>query len=106
MTDDNKSLWGSWVVKGPRFRFFFAGDTGYCDIFKEIGHFYGPFDVSAIPIGAYEPRFCMKHQHVNSTEAVKIHKDIKSKFSIGIHWGTFSISNEVRLKQCNHLGPF
>lgn len=56
INDDNKVLWGSWCVIGPRYKFFFAGDTGYCDAFKQIGRMFGPFDLSAIPIGAYEPR--------------------------------------------------
>jgi N-acyl-phosphatidylethanolamine-hydrolysing phospholipase D len=55
--DDNKVLWGSWSVLGPWNRFFFAGDTGYCPAFEEIGKRFGPFDLAAIPIGAYEPRF-------------------------------------------------
>lgn len=42
---------------GPKYKFFFAGDTGYCDVFKQIGRVHGPFDLSAIPIGAYEPRY-------------------------------------------------
>ena len=54
--DRNKVLWGSWTIIGPRYRVYFAGDTAYCPGFKEIGHKYGPFDVAAIPIGAYEPR--------------------------------------------------
>ena len=41
---------------GPKNRFFFAGDTAMCPAFKQIGHKYGPFDLAAIPIGAYEPR--------------------------------------------------
>ena len=49
-------LWGSWCVLGPKYKFFFAGDTGYCEAFKQIGRVHGPFDLSAIPIGAYEPR--------------------------------------------------
>lgn len=53
----NKSLWSSWVVKGPSGRrFYFAGDTGYCPAFKEIGEEFGSFDLAAIPIGAYRPR--------------------------------------------------
>ncbi|RWS11168.1 N-acyl-phosphatidylethanolamine-hydrolyzing phospholipase D-like protein, partial [Dinothrombium tinctorium] len=97
LSDDNKSLWGSWTIIGPRHRFYFAGDTGYCPVFKEIGHLYGPFSVAAIPIGAYEPRWFMKYQHINPEEAVLIHEDIKSKFSIGVHWGTFSLANEYYL---------
>lgn len=48
LSDDNKSLWGSWSIIGPNHRFFFSGDTGYCNVFKEIGHMYGPFTVAAM----------------------------------------------------------
>lgn len=50
-------LWGSWCILGPKYKFFFAGDTGYCEVFKQIGRVHGPFDLCAIPIGAYEPRY-------------------------------------------------
>ncbi|XP_030411949.1 N-acyl-phosphatidylethanolamine-hydrolyzing phospholipase D [Gopherus evgoodei] len=96
-TDDNKTLWGSWSVLGPWNRFFFAGDTGYCVAFKEIGNRFGPFDLAAIPIGAYEPRWFMKYQHVNPEEAVRIHIDVQSKKSVAIHWGTFALANEYYL---------
>ena len=77
-----KTLWGSWTIIGKNKRFFFAGDTGYCPAFKEIGKKYGPFDLSAIPIGAYEPRYMMEPQHVDPEQAVKIHIDINSKKSV------------------------
>jgi len=99
INDMNKVLWGSWSVIGPHNRFFFAGDTGYCHVFKQIGKRYGPFDLAAIPIGAYEPRGLMEFQHVDPQAAVEIHKDIKSNFSLGIHWGTFNLSYE------HYLGP-
>uniref|UniRef100_F6PVG1 N-acyl-phosphatidylethanolamine-hydrolyzing phospholipase D n=1 Tax=Xenopus tropicalis TaxID=8364 RepID=F6PVG1_XENTR len=92
--DDNKVLWGSWSVLGPSNRFFFAGDTGYCAAFEEIGKRYGPFDIAAIPIGAYEPRWFMRSQHVDPEEAVRIHADVRAKKSIAIHWGTFALANE------------
>ncbi|CAL1297955.1 unnamed protein product [Larinioides sclopetarius] len=97
LVDDNKVLWGSWCILGPKFRFFFAGDTGYCDAFKQIGNIYGPFDLSAIPIGAYEPRWFMKYAHVNPEEAVQMHLDIRSKNSLAIHWGTFCLGSEYYL---------
>lgn len=50
-------LWGSWVVRSSKFNFFFAGDTGYANVFKSIGKRYGSFDLSAIPIGAYKPEY-------------------------------------------------
>uniref|UniRef100_A0A8C5QI60 N-acyl-phosphatidylethanolamine-hydrolyzing phospholipase D n=1 Tax=Leptobrachium leishanense TaxID=445787 RepID=A0A8C5QI60_9ANUR len=96
--DDNKVLWGSWSVLGPTNRFFFAGDTGYCSAFEQIGKRFGPFDVAAIPIGAYAPRWFMKHQHVDPEEAVRIHVDIHAKKSLAIHWGTFALANEYYLE--------
>ncbi|CAJ0950662.1 unnamed protein product [Ranitomeya imitator] len=93
--DDNKVLWGSWSVLGPSNRFYFAGDTGYCAAFEQIGKRFGPFDVAAIPIGAYEPRWFMKkNQHVDPEEAVRIHADVRAKKSVAIHWGTFALANE------------
>ncbi len=92
--DTNKSLWGSWIVKGPRYSFIHLGDTGYCQTFKTIGDVHGPFELAAIPIGAYHPRSILKHQHVDPPEAVQIHKDLRSKKSFGIHWGTFPMGKE------------
>lgn len=97
VSDDNKVLWGSWAVIGPRHRFFFAGDTGFCPVFKQIGAQFGPFDCAAIPIGAYEPRWFMKYQHVAPEEAVQIHQDVQARFSMAVHWGTFALANEVSL---------
>ncbi|KAI7791641.1 N-acyl-phosphatidylethanolamine-hydrolyzing phospholipase D isoform X1 [Triplophysa rosa] len=101
--DDNRALWGSWTVVGPRNRFFFAGDTGYCSSFQEIGRHFGPFDLAAIPIGAYLPRGIMKSQHVDPEEAVQVHVDIKAKNSLAIHWGTFALAYEHYLEPPRRL---
>lgn len=90
----NEHLWAGWVILGPDFRFFFSGDSGYCPHFKEIGKRLGPFDLAAIPIGAYAPRWFMKDHHVTPEEALQIHLDIGAKKSIGIHWGTFILTDE------------
>lgn len=50
--------------------------------------------MAAIPIGAYKPRFFMQDCHCDPIEAVEIHKDIRSKKSVAIHWGTFPLANE------------
>ncbi|XP_011728856.2 N-acyl-phosphatidylethanolamine-hydrolyzing phospholipase D isoform X3 [Macaca nemestrina] len=73
-------------------------DTGYCPAFEEIGKRFGPFDLAAIPIGAYEPRWFMKYQHVDPEEAVRIHIDVQTKKSMAIHWGTFALANEHYLE--------
>ena len=106
LNDDNKVLWGSWAVLGPTKRFWFGGDTGYCEAFKSIGDNYGPFDLAAIPIGAYQPNWFMKYQHVHPGEAVEIHKDIKSRKSLGIHWGTFKLTTENYLEPPALLNTF
>ena len=106
INDARKSLWASWLADIDGYKFWFGGDTGYNEIqFKEIGEKLGPIDFAAIPIGAYSPRWFMKGFHVNPKEAVQIHMDIKSKKSMGIHWGTFVLTTEpvidppIRLKE-------
>ena len=96
--DTNNSLWCGWIVKGLGGSFYFVGDTGYCSVFQAIGERYGPISASAIPVGAYEPRELMKNQHINREEAVKIHREVKSQHSLGIHWGTFVLTDEHYLE--------
>ncbi|KAL5109146.1 N-acyl-phosphatidylethanolamine-hydrolyzing phospholipase D [Taenia crassiceps] len=96
--DNDRSLWGSWTFVGPSHRVWFAGDTGYCEVFRSIGDRYGPIDVAAIPIGAYTPRDLMHSQHVNPEEAVQIHRDIRATHSVGVHWGTFHIGRELYMQ--------
>ncbi|MGH8752047.1 MAG: MBL fold metallo-hydrolase [Burkholderiales bacterium] len=91
----NRTLWGSWTIVAPRFRFFFAGDTGYSPDFQDIGKKLGPFDLAALPIGAYEPRWFMHAQHINPGEAVKISQDLHARHAVAIHWGTFPLSDEA-----------
>ena len=79
-------------------KFWFGGDTAYSDAFAQIGRRFGSFNLSAIPIGAYNPRESMKFVHVNPREAVQIHRDIRSAKSVGIHWGTFRLTYEHYLE--------
>ena len=75
MSDLNTRLWGGFILETPeKQKIFYSGDTGYCQVFKEIGKMFGPFDFTILPIGAYEPRNLLKPQHVNPEEAVIIHK--------------------------------
>lgn len=102
--DENKVLWGSWTVIGPKHKFHFAGDTAYQpELFKQINRKFGAMDLSTIPIGAYQPRWFMKWLHVNPDEAVLIHKDLQSRKSLGIHWGTFKLTREYYLEPKNRL---
>jgi len=92
--DRNETLWSGWVIESKLGKIFFAGDTGYSPIFKEIGHRFGPIQISIIPIGAYKPRWFMSPVHVDPPEAIKILKDTHSQIAIAGHWGTFKLSDE------------
>jgi N-acyl-phosphatidylethanolamine-hydrolysing phospholipase D len=92
--DRNENLWGGWVVNSPSHRFYYAGDTGYSADFKAIGERFGGFDLAAIPVGAYSPRWFMQDQHIGPAEAMDVHKDVRAAQSIGVHWGTFELSLE------------
>jgi N-acyl-phosphatidylethanolamine-hydrolysing phospholipase D len=94
LTDTRKALWSSWAVTGPQRRFFFAGDTGYFSGFKKIGDKLGPFDLAAVPIGAYEPNAMMKASHMNPEEAVQAALDLRANNAVAMHYGTFNLSDE------------
>ena len=107
LSDTMTMLWGSWAVLGPNTSFWFGGDTGYsAELFRQIGDKYGPFTMAAIPIGAYQPNWFMKYDHVHPGEAVEIHKDIRSGKSLGIHWGTFKLTTENYLEPPSLLTTF
>ncbi len=96
LLDTNRTLWSGYVVETQNKRLYFTGDTGYNDHdFKAIGSKWKSFDLSLIPIGTYIPREFMKPVHINPQEAVKIHQDVGSRFSIGMHWKTFHLSDEL-----------
>ncbi len=92
--DRNRRLWSGWAVAGRERRFFFAGDTGYYDVFKEIGRRLGPFDLAAIPIGAYVPPEIMRPGHTTPEEALQLFEDVRGRRFVGIHWGTFDLAEE------------
>ena len=103
LRDRNKSLWGSWFIKTEEKNIFHAGDTGYSDDFIEIRNRLGPVDFAMIPIGAYDPQWFMSYSHVNPEEALNIAKDLDAKISIGMHWGTFILTDEPVLEPRERL---
>ena len=97
-TDVRMALWSGHWLDTPAGTVWFAGDTGYGDgaNFRRIRDRLGAPDVALIPIGAYEPRWFMSAQHVNPAEAVRIFKDVAAGHALGIHWGTFQLTDESR----------
>ena len=94
LTDTNRALWASWAVAGPKRRIYYAGDSGYFPGFTEIGHQLGPFDLAIVPIGAYAPRAMMLESHMNPEEALQSATDVGASKALGVHFGTFDLSDE------------
>ena len=94
LADDLENLWASWAVIASERRFFFAGDTGYFGGFAEIGNALGPFDLAAVPIGAYRPTELMRFTHMNPEEAVKAALAVRARRALAIHFGTFDLADE------------
>ena len=101
--DRNKSLWGGWFIKTEALALYHAGDTGYSSDFKTTYQRLGSPDYSFIPIGAYDPRWFMKDSHVNPEEAVQIALDLNTFKSFGMHWGTFTLTDEPVLEPPKRL---
>ena len=96
LTDTNKTLWGNFLIEYDGKKIFFACDTGYGNIYKELGEKYGPIDLTMINIGAYDfrPMFDRSIYHTTPEEALNVARDLKSKKVLGTHWGTFVLSLE------------
>ena len=96
LTDTNKTLWGNFLIEYKDKKILFACDTGYGNIYKELGKKYGPIDLTMINIGAYDfkPMFDKSIYHTTPEEALKVAQDLKSKKVMGTHWGTFVLSLE------------
>jgi L-ascorbate metabolism protein UlaG (beta-lactamase superfamily) len=92
--DRNRALWGGFVLVAGGRRLFFAGDSAYTRVFRDIRERIGPIDVALLPVGAYEPRWFMQAVHMNPAEAVQAHLDLEASESIGMHFGTFQLTKE------------
>ena len=88
--DRATTLWCSWVIKGIKNNIYFSGDSGYDTHFKEIGDKYGPFDISLMECGQYNEDW--KLLHMMPEETVQASIDLKSKLTLPIHWGGFTLA--------------
>ncbi|MGK8501659.1 MBL fold metallo-hydrolase [Nocardia asiatica] len=91
----NTTLWASWSIVGPTRRAYFGGDTGYTKAFAAAGAALGPFDLTLLPIGAYDERW--PDVHMNPEEAVRAHADLCGGdpghgLLVPIHWATFNLA--------------
>jgi L-ascorbate metabolism protein UlaG (beta-lactamase superfamily) len=104
LTDMNKVLWGSFLIRTPGRMIFFAGDTALKGHFEEIRQLFGAPDICILPVGAYKPAFLMQQSHLNPHEAVEAFHRLGGQTFVPMHYGTFDLSDEpagepVRLLQ-------
>jgi len=92
--DTNRTLWGGYVFSGER-TVYFAGDTARFEGFREIGERSGPLDVALLPIGAYEPEWFMRPQHLTPEDAGEAFLDSGARLLAAIHWGTYVLADEA-----------
>ncbi|MFG0229660.1 MBL fold metallo-hydrolase [Achromobacter sp. 413638] len=90
LADSNRTLWSSWVIEDDELRVFFSGDSGYFDGFAEIGRRFGPFDLTLMETGAYDPQW--PYVHMQPTETVQAHQDLRGRWLLPIHNGTFDLA--------------
>ena len=94
LRDANRSLWAGFSVASAQGHVLFAGDSGAGPQWQEIHDRLGPPDLALLPIGAYEPRWLMAPVHMNPAEAVQAHHDLGARQSVGMHFGTFQLTDE------------
>ena len=92
--DRNRTLWGGFMLKTPAGAVFFGGDSGWGSHFSTIRVRLGPPGLSLLPIGAYEPRWFMEPVHINPEEAVRAHLALGARQSLGMHYGTWQLTDE------------
>lgn len=92
--DRFSTLWGGYVLEIGTKKIYFGGDSGYADHYIKTYERFGAMDLSFLPIGAYAPKEIMEYVHLDPQQAVQAHLDLKSRKSIGIHYGTFQLTAE------------
>ncbi|HEY8926721.1 MAG TPA: MBL fold metallo-hydrolase [Polyangia bacterium] len=92
--DKNETLWGGFVLEADRASVYFAGDTAYFEGFREIGRRFPGLAAALLPIGAYDPEWFMRVQHMNPEDAVKAFQSLGARLLCAMHWGTFKLTDE------------
>ena len=97
LRDRNHALWSAFGIETGAGFIYFGADTGYGDgsTFRDIRQRFGTPRLSLLPIGAYEPRWFMKQEHMNPDDAVRAHLDLESATSIAIHHSTVRLTDEA-----------
>lgn len=92
--DTNDSWWGGYVLEHDGLRVYHSGDTAWFHGFRLIGERVGHIQAAMLPIGAYAPRWFMRHQHMNPEDAVAAFQALGAAEFVAMHWGTFKLTDE------------
>ena len=92
--DINEALWGGFVVETGDACVYHAGDTAYFSGFQDIGRRFPGLDAALLPIGAYDPEWFMRSQHMNPGDATQAFVDLGARLLVPMHWGTFKLTDE------------
>jgi L-ascorbate metabolism protein UlaG (beta-lactamase superfamily) len=93
--DRNRTLWAGFMIQTDEGQILFAGDSGMGSHWRDIRARLGPPGIALLPVGAYEPRWFMAAAHMNPAEAVQAHHDLGAHRSVGMHFGTFQLTDEA-----------
>lgn len=83
----------SYLIQCEGRSLYLAGDSARGAHFEEIGRRFAP-DYAVIPIGAYSPAFFLKERHLNPEEAIVATRQLRSRFMMPCHFGTYRLSFE------------
>src|SRR6266436_541021 len=84
--------YGGYVLRDGKHSVYHAGDTAYFSGFREIGMRLSP-QLALLPIGAYNPP-SFRNVHTNPADATRAFLDLKSRWMVPMHYGTFRLSHE------------
>ena len=95
--DRNKALWASFVLETPAGKIYIVCDSGYGEgkHFRRVAEAHGPLRLAILPIGAYEPRWFMRDQHMNPSDAAQALQDCGAQAALAHHHGTFQLTDEA-----------
>jgi L-ascorbate metabolism protein UlaG (beta-lactamase superfamily) len=94
IADRNDTLWGGFVASAGGKSVYFAGDTAYFGGFRAIGERFPGIDAALLPIGAYDPEWFMRVQHMHPDDALRAFLDLGARLFCAMHWGTFKLTDE------------
>jgi L-ascorbate metabolism protein UlaG (beta-lactamase superfamily) len=94
LNDENRTLWGAFVIKSKGKTIYYGGDSGYGRQYKEAGDLFPGIDVALIGVGAYSPRWFMSPNHQDPQQALQAFSDLGAKTMIPFHYGTFDMADE------------